>query len=190
MYHISSATSHWTFEVYYEDKSRLNSQGLKQLKTDYVEVLKPLRANCYDVMISDTLKSNDILFGPISNDNNNYKVRHPKSGRWCNLYKADLNNKFSIIPVTIKNTQKANQTELYLYDFGWFKFKNGDDKLYFYSRKYQNICATSIYWTDWGESYLIARRKRYIFMRDNPYVYGPEQIKSYKYLPGYYIQND
>lgn len=183
MYNISDATSCWTFEThsYKEKKSYLTLKGHSMLKDSPRDVLKVLRANCYDESLSNSIKIGDIIFGPLSYPQYRVKIRNTK--RWCNLYKATTTDQFKIIKNTDKNIKNAEKNNLEMIDLVWFRFKHGNDQLYFYSSKFKNICKTSIYWTLLGEEYLINRREQYIFIRDNPNKFGPHQCKSYKVLP-------
>lgn len=184
--HMSSAVSTWTFETHLQGEPYLNEIGLKMLKQDQYEVFRPVKANAYNTEISDNLKDGDIIYGPVSNEK--YKVSHPMIiQRECNLYKATIKDKqFMVVENSLQNIQASKNLELF--DFNWFKFKHGNKKIYFYSRKSKNVCQVSVYWTAFGESYLQARRKRYMSMNKNPWHYGgPSQINEYRYYPRQWV---
>lgn len=190
MYRISSSTSTWTFETSYNNQSYLNNDGLQTLQKTSIlsEVLNPLRANCFHELISNCIQPNHIVFGPLANTSSEYKARNVQKKRMCNLYKASRKTQWEIVKNTTQNLQEAKENhQLEIYDFIWFKFKNGDGKLYFYSKQIGNICQISIYWTRFGESYLLARRRKYNELaKEKKTIYGPE-FASYKYLPKAYV---
>ena len=106
-----------------------------------------------------------------------------KNKRWCNLYQATNGEKFNMVDNSSKNVKQAETNqELEILDVNWFQFENENKKLYFYSRRTGNICQVSMYWTQLGESFLLSRRKFYLYIRDSHH-FGSNDCKSFKYLP-------
>ena len=191
---ISSSTSHWTFEINYQGQSYLNNIGRQTLKEHSLpsEVLNPLRANCFHETLSQYIQENDIVFGPLITSNSNYIVQdtiYNKYRKW-NLYKATKDEKWIIVPNTASNLKQAQENEqLEFFDLNWFQFKRANNKLYFFSKKIGNVCLISTYWTKFGESYLISRRKQYLELKKNCVKFNRKnsnELNSYKYLPGFW----
>lgn len=183
--YLTSACNNCTFETFEFNTKRpyLNEDGLKMLKTRSLDVLKVLCANCCDETVGNSIQCGDIIYGPLVNKQ--YKVKY-NNKKWCNLYKVQRAKKFEIVKNTEENINKANRDKIELSCLAWFKFKHGNGRLYFFSNVEQNICQTSIYWTQLGESYLKGRRDSYLYVRDSG-KFGPNQCNPYKIIPRYWV---
>ena len=171
---------HWgsTFVIISpEGKDYLTDEGKDVLKNgDSYDIRKLFYMNAYDEEISENIQTNDIVKAPqwkYWTEDGKYIMS--KDHKW-DLYrfvKGDFKK--------IRQYQSSDQNivKFVLSEWSWFKINK---TMYFASRTLQKIAKLSVYWTDEGQSFLLNRRKEYLFVRDN-IEFGPNQIKPYKLIP-------
>ena len=166
-----SKTGPWESD---EGEAYLTTQGYQALKNYSLrqDIFRPF---CYMQFYQQELKKlriNDIVIGPAFNDKKN---KH-------NLFKLNHQGKFIKIPcdeITEDNI-KLIRSDLIIYDGSWFSWRG---ILYFASSNFCNIEKLSIYYTEKGLNYLLQKRQNYLYVLNNPHLFGPNQIKAFTTIP-------
>lgn len=172
--------SQWgsTFVIISPDgQDYLTDKGKDVLKNgDSYDIRKLFYMNAYDEEISEKLKTNDIVKAPQWKKwTENGKFINSKDCKW-DLYKF---SKGEFRKIKQYEASDKNIVKFELSEWSWFKINN---TMYFASQTLEKIAKLSVYWTDVGQTFLLNRRKEYLFVRDN-IEFGPNQVKAYKRIP-------
>ena len=118
------------------------------------------------------LKKRDIVYGPrFNNANSRYNLFQLTDK--CEFIKINNND------ITNDNV-KLIRSDLKIYNGSWFSCEN---KLFFASSILGKIEKLSIYYTPSGLNYLLTKRQNYLYVRDNPHLFGENQVKAFKTIP-------
>lgn len=153
-----------------QGKPYLTKEGEFAL-SKYSKRLDVLRPYCMIQTYQEELKQlnvNDVIIGPSF-----------YSDQTKNLFKLTKEEKFIQIPFNDSNI-KLIRKNFRIYDFSWFSWNS---ILYFTSWNLKKIEKLSIYYTNDGLNYLLQKRASYLFVRDNPHLFGANQVKAFKTHP-------
>ena len=167
-----SNTGPWQSET---GKPYLTKKGYQALNS-YAQRQDIFRTFCfmqfYQEELAD-LKINDVVIGPSFNqkENKDNFFQLNSEGKFINIHYNDI--------VKYGN-KKVIRTDLRIYDGSWFSWRG---TLYFASSNLCNIEKLSIYYTKEGLNYLLTKRENYLFLLNNPDIFGPNQIKAFTKIP-------
>lgn len=158
-----------------EGRSYLTKEGLAALR-NYSKRQDIFRVHCMMQLFQaelEKLNVNDVVVGP------SFGLKLDERKKKQNLFKLTPQREFIQIAYNEENV-KLIHPQLKIHDYSWFSWKK---ILYFSSWNLNKIEELSVYYTKEGEDYLLKKRKSYLFVRNHPDLFGPNQIKAFKQIP-------